>query len=341
MSQNRVGFMDKYITDNNELESQDLDLMQDFTFDVAKVDQYGNEILPRQQGTAKFFFEPLWTDLLQMPQLEMVAIPGGSFMMGSTDTEGKDSERPQHLVTVPPFYMSKYAVTEAQWQAVATMEYLMEFRPLALSPSLCREIIFTEYLMELEPPELSPTLFVDNLPVNNISWRDALEFCQRVSKLTQRKFGNIDWEYRLPTEAEWEYACRSPQAIWDKSVQHDLFHFGDMISTQLVNFRGDDAYSRGQTKSVGSFGVANNFGLCDMHGNVWEWCEDDWHDNYVDAPTDASAWLNPTNNRKIMRGGSWGDFSSSCRSAARDSYKPNYHDLYIGFRVVCAPARTP
>ncbi|MDD1424643.1 formylglycine-generating enzyme family protein, partial [Dolichospermum sp. ST_sed9] len=142
--------------------------------------------------------------------------------------------------------------------------------------------------------------------------------------------------YRLPSEAEWEYACRAGTTT--------PFHFGETITTNLANYNGNYTYGGGikgiyreETTEVGSFGVANNFGLYDMHGNVWEWCQDSWHSNYEGEPTDESAWLD-TEEYRMLRGGSWNYGPGLCRSAFRYySYLDlNYH--FIGFRVVCSGA---
>ncbi|MGC8715225.1 MAG: formylglycine-generating enzyme family protein, partial [Leptodesmis sp.] len=161
----------------------------------------------------------------------------------------------------------------------------------------------------------------ENRPVEKVCWYGAIEFCDRLSQYTGRP-------YRLPSEAEWEYACRAGTTT--------PFHFGETITTDLANYCGEDrkeygwsgSYGRGpkgiyrqETTTVGSFGVANAFGLFDMHGNVWEWCLDHWHENYKGAPTDGSAWVKGGNSDlRLLRGGSWDD--------------------NIGFRVVCAAAST-
>jgi formylglycine-generating enzyme required for sulfatase activity len=171
--------------------------------------------------------------------------------------------------------------------------------------------------------------------VEQVNWYDAVEFCQRLSRHTGR-------EYRLPSEAEWEYACRGETTT--------PFHFGETIATDLANYRGTDneeykwlgSYGKGskgeyrnETTPINKFGVANNFGLCDLHGNVWESCADDWHENYQNAPTAGSAWLLEFNNFKVIRGGSWSNYPTFCRSASR--FVNNAEDAYsnIGFRVVC------
>jgi formylglycine-generating enzyme required for sulfatase activity len=154
-----------------------------------------------------------------------------------------------------------------------------------------------------------------------------VEFCDRLSNHTKR-------QYRLPSEAEWEYACRAGTKT--------PFHFGETITTDLANYDGQKSkgFYRSQTTEVGSFGVANNFGLYDMHGNVWEWCLDDWHSNYKGAPTDGSAWLDnkESSNGKLLRGGSWYDLPEHCRSAYRSYYNLDGYYHSIGFRVVCSGA---
>jgi formylglycine-generating enzyme required for sulfatase activity len=169
-----------------------------------------------------------------------------------------------------------------------------------------------------------------------VSWYDAVEFCDRLSNHTKE-------QYRLPSEAEWEYACRAGTTT--------PFHFGETITTDLANYDGNYTYGQGskgvyreETTAVGSFGVANNFGLYDMHGNLDEWCLDDWHDNYTDAPADGSAWfssddkLSEKTGRAVLRGGSWVYGSQSCCSAARYGNVRAYHYSSIGFRVVCSGA---
>ena len=288
-------------------------------------------IIRRQQATAQYFTEDLGSGVA----LDMVLILGGSFLMGTEDEEIErlvkeydqewfEAERPQHKVNVPSFFMGRYPITQAQWRIVAGYEQVE--RTLEFDPS-----DFKEDYEEIERWQR---------PVENISWSNAVEFCNRLSKKTKR-------EYRLPTEAEWEYACRGGTTT--------PFHFGETISTELANYRGTDwdvgdkvypgNYGRGekgiyreQTTPVGYFKVANNFGLSDMHGNVWEWCEDDWHENYEDAPTDGSAWVLRVGSIKVRRGGSWGR-PDDCRSATRISTSRDYRGSDIGFRVVCVVPR--
>ncbi|MHC5719615.1 MAG: formylglycine-generating enzyme family protein, partial [Nostoc sp.] len=155
-------------------------------------------------------------------------------------------------------------------------------------------------------------------PVEQVSWYDAVEFCDRLSDHTKRQR-----QYRLPSEAEWEYACRAGTTT--------PFHFGETITSELANYDATSTYGRGvegtyrkETTPVGSFNAANAFGLYDMHGNVWEWCLDDWHNNYERAPTDGSPWFDNKNDNlyqkqgnAVLRGGSWLYYPRDCRSASR------------------------
>jgi formylglycine-generating enzyme required for sulfatase activity len=185
----------------------------------------------------------------------------------------------------------------------------------------------------------------DQRPVELVSWFDAMEFCSRLSQRTGRT-------YTLPSEAQWEYACRAGTDT--------PFHFGKTITTELANYDGNFTYADGskgiyreQTTPVGMF-PANAWGLQDMYGNVWEWCLDHWHDSYEEAPTDGSAWLKPSeyNNkvttkggndnasdeeRRLLRGGSWFGLPGYCRSAYRNLIQPDLADGLVGLRVVCLP----
>jgi len=217
--------------------------------------------------------------------LEMVLIPAGSFMMGSdhfTDEEGND-ETPFHRVTIKySFYLGKYEVTQAQYRAV-----------MKSNPSCC---------------------IGDDRPVERVMWRDAVEFTRR---LTARGDGYI---YRLPSEAEWEYACRAGTTT--------DFAFGSSLSRSQANFEGDE------TKPVGSF-PPNPWGLYDMHGNVMEWCLDVYHYSYDGAPNDGSAWTaDDKTGWRLLRGGSYFETANEARSPARERLNPVICDEQIGFRVL-------
>ncbi|NEO86189.1 MAG: formylglycine-generating enzyme family protein [Spirulina sp. SIO3F2] len=259
-------------------------------------------------------------DLGDGVQLTLMLIPAGEFWMGAPESEleSRDNERPRHQVQVPQFLMGCYPVTQAQWQVVAG--YPQERRQLKLNPS---------------------NFEGDNRPVEQVSWDDATEFCQRLSNRTGRL-------YRLPSEAEWEYACRAGTET--------PFHFGETITTDLANYRGTDwkelnesgSYGDGpkgeyreETTEVGQF-PANAWGLHDMHGNVWEWCEDDWHGSYNGAPDDGGAWVEAdrSETNRVLRGGSGFNIPGFCRSAVRSSSTRGDFDGPVGFRVVCDPPRT-
>ncbi len=283
--------------------------LQKFNFEVITVDRLG-KIINRKHKEARYFTENLRNGVT----LDMVAIPGGEFLMGAPQDEkgSYGNERPQHKVTVQPFFMGKFPVTQAQWREVANL------------PKVDRD---------LKP---NPSNFKgDNRPVEWVSWYDAVEFCQRLSEATGR-------EYRLPSEAEWEYACRAGTTT--------PFHFGETITSKLANYRVSEIYAgesvgkyREGTTDVGSF-PPNAFGLYDMYGNVFEWCADAWHGNYSGAPNDGSAWTKGGNdNRSLLRGGSWVNNPDNCRSAFRYNYvtaRRGDYKVNFGFRVVCVGGRT-
>ncbi|MBE9115157.1 formylglycine-generating enzyme family protein [Lusitaniella coriacea LEGE 07157] len=275
-----------------------------FEFEAVTVNNKG-EIVKRQSHQAKSFAEDLGSGV----KLEMVAIPGGTFWMGSPEGEGFDSGKPQHEVSVTPFFIGKYEVTQEQWKAVAAL------------PKIERD---------LEP---DPSSFRGaKHPVERVSWYDTEEFCKRLSKQTGH-------EYRLPSEAEWEYACRAGTTT--------PFHFGATLTDQLANYDASEIYAnepkgeyRQQTTEVGSFPF-NAFGVYDMHGNVWEWCADHWHDNYNGVPNDGTIWLSSNEDgARLLRGGSWDYYPRCCRSASRYWDYPGSRSYAIGFRVACVAART-
>ncbi|MGB3515667.1 MAG: formylglycine-generating enzyme family protein [Elainellaceae cyanobacterium] len=267
--------------------------------------------LRRTSRTAEGYVEPL-LDVGSALPLHMVLVPGGTFLMGSPDDELErvDVEGPQHEVMVPPFFMGRYPVTQAQWRVVAAIPQVK--RELAPSPSSFNR---------------------DNRPVERVSRYDTVEFCARLSAHTERP-------YRLPSEAEWEYACRAGTTT--------PFYVGKTLTTEVANYDGNSTYAdgpkgehRNETTPVDHFGIANAFGLCDMHGNVHEWCQDYWHDSYEGAPTDGSAWVEGGNSeRRIQRGGAWFYVPGFCRSAFRDHGEANLDFNYFGFRVACSAPRT-
>jgi formylglycine-generating enzyme required for sulfatase activity len=278
-----------------------------FSFDVVTVNSQGN-IINRVCKQAKFFTEDLGNKIT----LDMVEIPAGSFMMGSPESEkgrSKD-ESPQHQVNVPAFAMGKFAVTQEQYQQV------MGKNPANFKGN-------------------GSTSLTNQRPVEQVSWNDAVEFCNKLNQISQ-KTGR---KYRLPSEAEWEYACRAGTTT--------PFHFGETMTTDLANYNATVTYAsepkgkyRQETTAVGSF-PPNTFGLYDMHGNVWEWCQDDWTDNYINTNTKNSVKTSQSDNPKVLRGGSWFNVPQVCRSALRLSINRDSRFDLIGFRVVCfSAART-
>ncbi len=225
-------------------------------------------------------------------------------------------ESPRHLVKIAPFYLSQAPITQAQWLYIAQREDLKVERDLNPEPSYFKG---------------------STNPVEEVSWLDAVEFCQRLSKMTKK-------QYRLPSEAEWEYACRAGTTT--------PFHFGATLTSNLANYDARKRFAREpageyrqQTTPVGQF-PPNGFGLYDMHGNVWEWCQDDFWNNYQGAPRDGSAWQEKSKKqqnqaKKALRGGSWYNNPGRCRSAYRSNYgRRDNNSNFNGFRVVCGAGRT-
>ena len=272
------------------------------------------------------------------PFIAMVSIRGGTFMMGSPTSEpDRDSDETQHRAEVSAFKMSRYQITQAQF------ERLMGFNPSYFKGA--------------------------NLPVENVTWFDAVAFCNALSdkegrtkvytiagiwknsrgNITSATIATADWSkngYRLPTEAEWEYACRAGTTT--------PFSTGNNITTDQANYDGNYPYDnnaegiyREKTTSVGTF-KPNAWGLYDMHGNVWEWCwdgygtypttrEKDYRKDYRGPyeTTHKNDYRDPGITNRVIRGGSWGDLGQDLRSAYRGYDHPVSLNAYFGFRVVC------
>jgi len=260
----------------------------------------------------------------QIPPDDMVLIKGGTFTMGSPANEPKrdDDEGPQHQVTVSSFYMGKYEVTQKEYQEV----------------------------MGTNPSDIKWA----NSPVENVSWYDAIEYCNKRSQLegltpaytidknhidtNNKNERDMKWTviwdkkangYRLPTEAEWEYACRAGTV--------KPFSTGKNITTKQANYDGNGPYNnkskgiyRGRTTPVGSF-PPNPWGLYDMHGNVFEWCWD-WLGNYSSGPQ-ADPIGAVSGSGRVGRGGGWDASARYARSANRGSSTPSIRSIYLGFRV--------
>jgi formylglycine-generating enzyme required for sulfatase activity len=226
--------------------------------------------------------------------LELVVVPGGAFRMGALHGQGYPDEEPQHFVQLASFWMSKAPITQRVWGAV-----MGAHRGRFSGP---------------------------DLPVETISWDAAVRFCAKLSK-------KIGRHYALPSEAQWEYACRAGT--------NTPFAYGPTLTTDLVNYNGDFSYHGGPkgvyrhvTTPIGSF-PPNAFGLVDLHGNLWEWCADAWHDDYSGAPLDGSVWADgPRADYRVARGGCWHDTPDVCRSTARIKVRAAEGDEMTGFRIV-------
>jgi formylglycine-generating enzyme required for sulfatase activity len=271
-------------------------LLRDFTFTTAVVDAAG-AVVARPASTGRFYAEDLGSF-----DLDMVAIPGGTFVMGSPEDEAgrSQAEGPQREVTVPDFAIGRYQITQVQYAAL-----------VGHNPSQNQ---------------------ADNNPVECVNWFDARAFCRRLSDLTGR-------QYRLPSEAEWEYACRAGST--------STFAYGPTLTDELANIYADIPYAsaapgrhRDGPTATGLY-PANAFGLHDMHGNLFEWCEDLLHSDFTDAPTDATPWtdgLGVWPDYHVLRGASWVNPPVRSRSAFRFGNIPIYKSIAVGFRVVCPAA---
>lgn len=265
-----------------------------YGFETLRLDNFGQVKQKNQKQTKCISLE-----LNPTINLEMTEIPSGEFLMGSSmdEIEFRKNEIPQHKVKVPKFYLGKYPITQIQWLAVMD-----------------------------ELPKISKKFRGDNLPVVNVWLEKVLEFCSKLSKWTGKTF-------RLPSEAEWEYACRAGTET--------PFAFGKTITTEIVNYDGNQPFAnapKGEIRNgltpVGHFKFANNFGVYDMHGNIWEWCADIWHPDYKNAPTDGSAWFeNGDHSYVVQRGGSWKNPAGHCRSAFRVGDIAHNSDNIVGLRV--------
>jgi eukaryotic-like serine/threonine-protein kinase len=255
------------------------------------------DIIDRPQSRVQIFQEELSKGIF----LTMVKIPAGKFMMGSPFKEEGQAihEQPQHLVNISEFYLGETQITQSQWNSIF-------------------------------PERAIPISGDSRLPIDSINWLDAVEFCERLSKKTGCK-------YRLPSESEWEYACRGKTTT--------PFAYGDTILPSIVNYNAEHPYKqaakgtcRQKATYVGTF-YPNQFGVYDMHGNLWEWCLDEWVPDYIGAPTDGTARGNIHTRGddllKVVRGGSWFTHARNCRAASRSSLFASFRDHHYGFRVVC------
>lgn len=251
------------------------------TFEFVTLDRQG-ALFQRASGQARQVVETLPGGV----KLELICIPKGSFQMGSRHEGGYPDEQPLHPVFLDSFWMGKYPLTQAQWQAVLGR------------PAGCR----------FHGPDL---------PVENICWKDASAFCERLTRLTGHRYG-------LPSEAQWEYACRAGTA--------SPFSLGETITTEYANYVGEHVF-RAEPPGVyrhsttpGSTFLPNPWGLYDMHGNVWEFCADPWTPDYSGAAPEPAC--------RVARGGSWHEIPGNCRSAVRLRVEMGDRAEYYGMRVI-------
>jgi formylglycine-generating enzyme required for sulfatase activity len=268
--------------DDERLRAQARQVLGQAQAEAQRQQRVAASSVPAAAGVAVAGAGQTFKDCAECP--EMVVIPAGRFLMGSPPSEaGRSSdEGPQRWVDVTRFAMGKFEVTQRQWEAV----------------------------MGSNPSRFSAC--GPDCPVERVSWNDAQEFVRRLSQRTGQN-------YRLPSEAEWEYAARAGTTT--------AYFWGDAFDTGRAN------NNRSQTVRVGSYG-ANAFGLHDMHGNVWEWVQDVWHDNYAGAPSDGSAWVTGGDQaRRVLRGGSWISTLQFLRAAYRSRITPDDRSDIIGFRI--------
>lgn len=279
--------------------------LSQFSFETAtvKINRIGVGKLAKtllqintKQKLGRSYFETLGNIQGKPISLEMVFIPAGKLQIGSpiSESDRTKEESPRHIVNIPAFFMSRFPITQRQWKVIM---------------------------------DNNPAIFIGNgdRPVESVSWDDVQSFCQQILERTGKP-------YRLPSESEWEYACRAGTLT--------PFCFGETIMANLANYNAASPYlyapqglSSAITTEVGSY-PANAFGLHDMHGNVWEWCEDSWHDDYDLLPKDGSAWTQGGDHScRVIRGGSWRDPAHYCRSAKRSHNAANQGDRTTGFRL--------
>ncbi len=221
--------------------------------------------------------------------IELIEVQGGIFEMGSE--KGHEDEKPVHTVNVPTFWIGKYPVTQSLYECVMG-ENSSHFRGA-------------------------------DHPVEQVSWNDCQQFLQKLNMLLKREG---EAKFRLPTEAEWEYAARGGRG-WGKGYTYSG-------SNEIAEVAWHSQNSHRETKPVG-WKAPNQLGIHDMSGNVWEWCEDDWHDNYENAPDDGSAWIDaPRGSSRVLRGGSWRYGPYFCRVSYRFISHPSDRYFIIGFRLI-------
>ena len=238
--------------------------------------------------------------------MDFMRVEAGTFLMGAPadDSQADEDERPQHPVTIEQaFFMGQHEVTQQQYQRV-----------MGENPSWFRR--------GGGGHEQVKTIDTKQLPVDMVSWYDAVKFCERLGQLTEET--KTKRRYRLPTEIEWEFACRAGTKT--------RFAWGDNLTAEHAHVRFDAQGAR-RTLPIGSF-APNAWGLFDMHGNVWEWCADEYRYQAYQSSTEQQTPLADASAPKVIRGGDWQSTANSARSANRDFTRATRRDLGNGFRVV-------
>jgi formylglycine-generating enzyme required for sulfatase activity/tRNA A-37 threonylcarbamoyl transferase component Bud32 len=310
---------------------RDFEVLAQQTLDddnATVVRSFNRMVIDFAPGSAPTAMRTYHLPLPEELSMEMVLLGGDEYTIGMTEEEAAQVlagfpeylrsyaeawlswSRPPRRVRLSPFSIGKYPVTQKQWRVVATRiepigRTLPEYPNVRHGRARARD---------------------DDLPVTLISWEEAVEFCARLSHRSKKAC-------RLPSEAEWEYACRGGTTT--------PFSFAAPVTPRLVNYNGlipDVANAEGWRlgagpSAVGRVGGPNPFGLYDMHGNIWEWCTDTWHDSYDGLPQDGTAWFNRQDALRVVRGGSWRVFAALCRSASRARFHCRDRFDDIGFRI--------
>jgi uncharacterized protein (TIGR02996 family) len=276
--------------------------------------------------------KPVSVELTNSIGMRFMLVLPGAFLMGSPeDEEGRYDNEAQHEVTITrPFWLGVFPVTQGQWKVV-----------LGDNPSYFRrEGAGKESVKDVSDAEL------DLFPVEQFSWEDAREFLKKLAALKEEVRNGR--EYRLPSEAEWEYACRGGHLIQDLEDGHTLpFHFDRRslsLSSMQANFDGSKHTHGGaavgpyldRPSRVGSY-KPNALGIFDVHGNVWEWCSDWFDEDYYNSSPFADPLGPEDGSDRVGRGGSWYNFRRFCRAAAREGFSPSDRSDILGFRVAVVP----